>query len=605
MLAVACGAGQAYSQRIDTTNASQVVLQQVWGYGVPVQALYTPDGKNLVVASWAGIAIYDGSSLSRLRSWNTSNRVRRIAVSADAALIAAGSVDGTITLWRIVDGSPAGLLKSPNADVRALTFSPDGKFLYSADWSGAVVKWALSTGTPVWQQSTSNNWESLSLDSTGGRLAVGSGAGRVTMMDAGDGHTIWTNDAGDDVRCLAFVKQDQFLASCQGGQISFLDGADGRPRQSWASFGLDTSGDIWAIAADDKYVAAAVDDRAVVFDAQADLVRPAVLTVLTGHRDLVRSLSIRPNGTEIVSVSEDGSVRVWPALGGPGMAIPGYSAAVGRLAFQKDGSRFAVGYSNGLVQLRQWPDGANLGEWPERVGWNMDVALSPDGATLAGAGLHGLQYWGTSDQRTATLLGDNDLAWTTAFSPDGKMLAGRDQQGVALWSMQGLRNPVELQVSSGHIISIAFSPDGQMLAGGSDDGEIRFWNIGTRRLIYSWKSGGPKINQIAFSPDGRTLASADDDATLQLWDTGTAKVVSTLQGNSTNFLTVAFSPDGSLLATGSADGLVRLWDAAHATLLTTLTGHNYYVTSVKFAAAGDSLVSASADGTIRIWGVKR
>ena len=72
-----------------------------------------------------------------------------IAISPDGKLLASGSVDKTIRLWRLPDGHPLGTLKAHDFPVAAIAISPDGKLLASGDRGGSLRLWRLPDGKPL------------------------------------------------------------------------------------------------------------------------------------------------------------------------------------------------------------------------------------------------------------------------------------------------------------------------------------------------------------------------------------------------------------------------------------------------------------------------
>ena len=92
--------------------------------------------------------------------------------------------------------------------------------------------------------------------------------------------------------------------------------------------------------------------------------------------------------------------------------------------------------------------------------------FSPDGSTLASAGISTVHLWDvTSGELKATLLlGGQSWTRSVAFSPDGSTLASAGTSTVHLWNMTSGQLKA---MSTGHSVgieSIAFSPDGSTLA---------------------------------------------------------------------------------------------------------------------------------------------
>src|SRR5262249_52190760 len=145
----------------------------------------------------------------------------------------------------------------------------------------------------------------------------------------------------------------------------------------------------------------------------------------------------------------------------------------------------------------------------------------------------GVHLWNVATgQWLRNLQGRGSWTTTVAFSPDGKTLAsagigdGGDfrRYPIRLWDAATGK---EIRRPMGHdhsIRSLVLSAEKEYLACVTDDGEVFLWEATTGHLLgrlgrRDWKQSYP----IAFSPDGRTLAAVDAGGTILLWEAATRK----------------------------------------------------------------------------------
>jgi WD40 repeat protein len=75
----------------------------------------------------------------------TEDGFMAVAFSPDGQLLAAGSVQGRVRLWR-VDGRPVHVLDGHKGAVLSLSFAADGKTLATAGGDGTVRVWEVASG---------------------------------------------------------------------------------------------------------------------------------------------------------------------------------------------------------------------------------------------------------------------------------------------------------------------------------------------------------------------------------------------------------------------------------------------------------------------------
>jgi WD40 repeat protein len=79
----------------------------------------------------------------------SSGIVDSISFSPDGSLLAAGSFDGAVFLWRVSDGAVQGKLEGHSNLESSVAFSPDGTFLASGSYDDTIRLWRVSDGALV------------------------------------------------------------------------------------------------------------------------------------------------------------------------------------------------------------------------------------------------------------------------------------------------------------------------------------------------------------------------------------------------------------------------------------------------------------------------
>ncbi|NIJ11127.1 WD40 repeat protein [Saccharomonospora amisosensis] len=118
-----------------------------------LDAAFTPDGRNLVLASLNGHIEVRDADTGRLRRefGNHPSAVRALAIAPDGSTLATATTDdATVWLWDLAEGSLLARLNSGNGfEVNDLAFSPDGGVLARAGSDTDVAMWRIDTDAVV------------------------------------------------------------------------------------------------------------------------------------------------------------------------------------------------------------------------------------------------------------------------------------------------------------------------------------------------------------------------------------------------------------------------------------------------------------------------
>lgn len=421
----------------------------------------SPSGASLAVDGRGGIAILDARTLAvRQRFDRGPGRTRALHFLDDQALVLADDA-GQMRVVLVREGKTLG--KPLNIGGRVRTMVPasmpgellvgtaDGRIL-AVDPMGRSVRHILQVEEVV-----------HALARRGDRAMAGCSDGRAFLFDPASGriqrefpgHAGW-------VCAVAILEQGYATVSNRDGTMRMW-GSDGRLRES-------------VMGPDDFRDAVFVDD-VVLAAGSGGVVRSYLLPSRHAASTLCRSqtkitgLDLHPSGSEVAVATEDGWTH-----------------------------RIDVG------------TGALHGAVPARLGADLAVSYSPDGAYLATAG-EGcvLQVWSLESQELVSqFAGATRAVHCLAWRPDGRELAACTHRGVVrVFDWASRRQVAVILTDVRDVTDLRWHPDGSSLVVAGPKGGIRVIDRVTgrerMRRTFPWDRA---VESVDVSPDGTRLAAA-------------------------------------------------------------------------------------------------
>lgn len=463
--------------------------------------------------------------------------------------------------------------KTPDA-ILAIAFSPDERFISTAESSGRLAIWDTK-GKLIKSQNGSRLWLSHS--------AITYSPDGTKLVHGKDDNTAFLlNSNGDFIAALDHSRRDPNSVSIAGGYDgrSPLQGSHNK-EITFVKFSPDGS----------KIFTSSQDSSAFLWDKNGKL-----LSKIKNPYGVIQILDFAKDG-KFISGHKDGRVVLWDNKGIFIRVIEKLEQPIIYTQFSSDGN-YSYATDDATLVMRKMS-----GEIIRK--YNLDTnpflrlhAVSPDGKlAMYMVNRKELLLTNLSSKAPFTKALNTNIGPISSIdiSPNRNFFVTASKYGSAtLWDTTGTQIHVFDDIEY-NLTSTKFSTDGNSIFIGSLGRDLIQRTL-NGNLIHKYQGHEGSILAVAVSPNGQFVLTGSIDKTAILWKVN-GQALQKFTGHNETVSAVAFSPNGNFLVTGSTNGTCILWDIKGA-LIQKLTSHKGTVNCIVFDKEGKHIFTGGDDKSI-------
>jgi WD40 repeat protein len=324
----------------------------------------------------------------------------------------------------------------------------------------------------------------------------------------------------------------------------------------------------------------------------------------TPHAGRIGSIAFSPDGSLLLTVGEDNSIRLWDVAEQSLLRVfVGHAGIVRNAVFSPDGREIMSQAQNEDYSIRFWDveTGRQLAAVYDRDSY---AQIAPWSAYLAGSnsyvslfGSHAtIRSRGSDSIRHKLFVAQGDSTSAAVAQSGMQLLVADETEGVGVWDTRSGKKVGSFGRLSGIPFAASISPNGKKFLIGDNQGATFEVDMKSKKKRLVSNQRNP-IYFSKYSHDGTKIITGDAEGNVQVLSAPTLK---TLKRYSGLIGPMALSPQANILAVGSPEG-IKVVDLESGDILTGFGKPALTVTSLAYSKEAQRLVSGDSKGALTLW----
>nr|ODN90500.1 mitogen-activated protein kinase organizer 1 [Cryptococcus depauperatus CBS 7841] len=283
---------------------------------------------NIVKYNHGAKYIISGSADRTIRLWNPAlgkeikcyrghaQEVLAIDIAQDNAKFASSGGDKAVFVWDVASGSIIRRLQGHFGKINAVAFSQDAQVLGSAGFDAKVMLWDMraSSRDPLQALKEATSTITSLILPASPQIITGSSDGHIRTYDLRFG--LLTDDlVGSPITSLKLsptAPEESMLVGTNDGKVRIFDRKDGGCLQTFSGHKVGTETPRWGMewGYGEGLVLTGDQEGKLwawnVIDAKPHDPEPQII-----HKRTITSIQMNPKGKEMITASNDGTIKVW------------------------------------------------------------------------------------------------------------------------------------------------------------------------------------------------------------------------------------------------------------------------------------------------------